>query len=137
MVTRSSVISERKVWFPHAEWDFYTQSVIATRCVILSRTNVIATLIQLWFQHAQVWFLHVQCDFYMQSVIFIYRKWVIHAECNFHRQCDYDAHDRDFYTQSVILTRISLIMTLTSVIMTRASVIYTRMSWISTQCVWL
>jgi hypothetical protein len=45
MNTRTSVISERKVWFPHAECDLYTQSVIATR---------------------RGWFLHTECDFQTQ-----------------------------------------------------------------------
>jgi hypothetical protein len=39
-----SVISTRRVWLPHAECDFYTQSVISIRSVILTRTNVITTL---------------------------------------------------------------------------------------------
>jgi hypothetical protein len=38
----------------------------------------------------------------------------------------------DFYTQIVILTRMSVIMTLKSAITTRTSVIDTRTNWIST-----
>jgi hypothetical protein len=53
------------------------------------------------------------------------RVWFIDAEGNFHTHCDFDKHEcdhdcdkSDFYTQSLILTRICVIMTLTGVIMT-------------------
>jgi hypothetical protein len=29
--------------------------------------------------------------------------WFLHAECNFYTQCDFDRHESDFNTQSVIL----------------------------------
>jgi hypothetical protein len=66
--TRMSVIFERKVWLQHAsvwfihvECDFHTQSVISTRRVLFPHA--------VWFWHAQMslrhlqlWFLHAECD---------------------------------------------------------------------------
>jgi hypothetical protein len=57
----------------------------------------------------------------------------MHAEGNFHTNCGSDTHNSDFYTQSVILTRMSMIMKLTSVITTLTNVITTRTSVISTR----
>jgi hypothetical protein len=81
MNTRTSVISERKVWFQQARvWfiyvgcDFHTQSVISIR---------------------RVWLQHAECDFYTQSVIATRRVWFVHAKCNFQTQCDFDMHKCD------------------------------------------
>jgi hypothetical protein len=53
-----SKISTRRVWFPHAEWDFQTQSVIPTLTgVVLSHTSVFLHAKKL-FWHARVLFWH-------------------------------------------------------------------------------
>jgi hypothetical protein len=80
-----SVISTRRVWFPHAECDFYTHTVKNTRTRVISERKV-------WFQHARVWFIYAECDLFTQSVIFTRSVWFLHAECNFQTQCDFDTH---------------------------------------------
>jgi hypothetical protein len=75
------VIYIRRVWVPHAECDFYSQSVIFTR---------------------SVWFPDAECDFYTLSVISTRSVWFLQAECNFQTQYDFDTHKCDFYTQSVM-----------------------------------
>jgi hypothetical protein len=46
---RSSVISTRRVYFPHALWCWHAR-------MWLRHTR-------LWIQHTQEWFLHAECDF--------------------------------------------------------------------------
>jgi hypothetical protein len=78
--------------------DFYTQSVIATRSVILRRTNVILTRIIVILTR-RVWFIHAECDLYTQSVISIWRVWFQHAQMWFpHAECDFDTYECDYDT---------------------------------------
>jgi hypothetical protein len=107
MVTRTCVISEHKVWFqqtrvviytcrvrfPHAERYFYAQSVIAARSVILTRTNVIATLTTvIWtrtrvISTRKVWFWHVWVRLWHSKV------WFTHARVEFqHDACDFNTN---------------------------------------------
>jgi hypothetical protein len=148
MVTRTSVISARKVWFLHAEcylhakvWflnvkcDYYIQSVISTCRVLFPHAvwfwNVRLWLrhVRVWFQHVRVVFLHKKCYFLTQSVVSTRRVWFLQAKC-------------DFYTQSVIsihmimiLTRLSVIMTLICASKTYTSVNCTRKGCFSTHWV--
>jgi hypothetical protein len=73
--TRSSVIYTRRVRFPHAKCDFYMKSVISTRSVISTFTNVI----KVWFQHAKEWFVYAKYDVHTHSLIlkieFISKYW--------------------------------------------------------------
>jgi hypothetical protein len=93
--------------------------MISTRMSVIStRTSVIYI--------CRVRFPHAECDFYTQNVISTRKVLFLHAECNFHTQCDvemhlcnFDAYDCEFnthkshkYTQSVMLTRMSVIMRL-------------------------
>jgi hypothetical protein len=43
MISTQSVIYTRIVRFPYAECDFYTQSVVSTRSVIVTYTSMITT----------------------------------------------------------------------------------------------
>jgi hypothetical protein len=97
------------VWFLHAECNFYTQSVISKRSVILTRRNVITTLTtvistrktviftrRVWCWHVWVWLWHSAC----RNHSFV---WCSHAYCDEH------THECNFWTQSVNLTRTALI----------------------------
>jgi hypothetical protein len=90
------------------ECDLYTQSGIYTRTSVNStRTKLVSARI-VRFSHAECAFYTCEskfdtyaceydtheCDFY---ILFL------HAECNFYTQCDFDKHDCDSNTQSVIL----------------------------------
>jgi hypothetical protein len=77
MNTRTSVISERKVWFQ----DFNTHQCDLYIC--------------------RVRFPQVECNFYTQSDIKTNR-----CDYDTH-DCDFNTHKNDSYTQSVILTRMS------------------------------
>jgi hypothetical protein len=57
LITRTSVVSERKVWFQHA---------------------------RVWFIHAEFDFNTKKCDFYTQSAISKRRVRFLPTECNFH-----------------------------------------------------
>jgi hypothetical protein len=124
-----SAIATRRVWFLHAEYDFYTQSVISTRIAILKR-NVVTTLTtvistrtrmtstrRVWCWHVWVWLWH------SQKWLWHSRKWVWHsyvlkphsacsnqscAWCS-HAYCDEHTHECNFWTHIVILTRTSVI----------------------------
>jgi hypothetical protein len=87
MVTRTSVISESKVWFQH---------------------------VRLWFQHARVWFIQAECDLYRQSAISTPRlriphavwflnaqMWLRHSRLWFQhaQECDHDTQECDYDTQ--------------------------------------
>jgi hypothetical protein len=111
-------------------------NVISTRCVTLTGTNVIPSVISTrtrLISTRRVRFPLAECG--------------SHAECDFNSHesnfdtyaCEFDTHESDndtiecdFYTQSVIsthiviLTRTNVILTLTSVIKTCTSVISTR-----------
>jgi hypothetical protein len=140
MFTRTSVFSERKVWFQHAKCDFYTQSVIYLCRVWFLYARMWLQHARVWFQHAQEWFLHAKCNFHPQSEI-------LYAECNFDtyaceydtHECDYDTHKIDFYTQSTISTRRvwfyiqSVVSTPARVIKSRLRVNMTLMGVISTR----
>jgi hypothetical protein len=67
--------------------------------VITTRTSVIST--------RRVRFLHTECDFTCR----LYNNFVMYA-------CEYDNHEYDLYTQSVVSTRI-VTLTRTCVISTR------------------
>jgi hypothetical protein len=99
MNSRTSVISESKVWFQHARvWFIYVESDFSTQSVTSTR---------------RVWFLHAECDCHT------HRVWFLHAECNCYTQSVISK-------RSVIFTRTNMITTLTNVISTRTNVIYTR-----------
>jgi hypothetical protein len=68
------------------EGHFYTQSVISTRIVTLTRTNVITTLTTVISTDTRV----ISSDF----------EWFWHDtnECNFHKYCDFDMHECDYDT---------------------------------------
>jgi hypothetical protein len=137
ITTCSSVIYTRIVWFPHAEYDFYKQSVIYTRSVISTGTNVISTRTKL-ISTRRVWFPHAECDFHIlecnmtltsmittrSSVIFTRRVRFLHVEIVISTYC-------------VILTRANKITTLTTVISTCTRVISTRRVWFWHIWVWL
>jgi hypothetical protein len=124
--TRTSVISERKVWFqiervrfPHAECDFYTQSLISTRRVWCWHVWV-----WLWHSRDCLWHsyhtLHVEitlvcgehthkckfntheCDLYMQSAISTLRVWFHSCVWCLLAYWDDHTHECNFWTQSVI-----------------------------------
>jgi hypothetical protein len=119
ITTRSSVVSTCSV-------------ILICTNVITTQKSVISTRIRL-ISTRRVRYSQAECDFTR-------RVWFLHAECNFHTQCDFDMHEcdndtndcgfsthkNDFYTQSVI-------MTLISVIAPHTTVTYTRTSWISNE----
>jgi hypothetical protein len=92
----------RIVWCSHAEWDFYTHSVIVTRRVLLSHAecychtkSVIVTrnMPECHFKSLECIFnthkSDFYCNFYPHSVI-------LHAECDFH------THECNFYTYECV-----------------------------------
>jgi hypothetical protein len=92
LLWRTSVISERKVWFQHARvWFIYAKCGFHTQSVIFKRrvqflhavwcwnAQIRLRCSRLWFQHAQERFLHAECD------VDTY-------------ECDYDNHESDYDT---------------------------------------
>jgi hypothetical protein len=119
MNTRTSVISERKVWFQHAlvwfiyvECDFYTQS-----------GKKLLRHLQLRFQHAQEWLLHAECD-------------------DDTYECDDDNHEKDYDTYTCQTRTMRVEITLLcdvhtyTVMNTRTSVISERKLWFQHARVW-
>jgi hypothetical protein len=115
---------------------FYTQSVISTRSVISTGTNVIPTRTSM----ISIWFLHAEYDFHTQSV-------VLSVECSFRsHESNFDTYasefdtyewdnytlEGDLYTQSVFSTRI-VILIRTNVITTLKTVLSKRTRVISTR----
>jgi hypothetical protein len=97
--TRTSVISERKVWFLYE---------------------------RMWFRHA-VLFIYVVCDFLYAECNF-HTQCEFEYECDYSTHVWFQhAQECDFHTHaSVILTRMRVNMALTSMITTRPSVIHTQ-----------
>jgi hypothetical protein len=84
MNTRTSVIYLRRVWSPHAECDFYTQSNFHSQSAISTRRVWLPNAV--WFWHAQMWFQPAQ-------------ERLTHAECDVDTyECDHDTHESDYDT---------------------------------------
>jgi hypothetical protein len=101
-------------------------------CVNMTLTIVITTLTIVITTHSSVIYLYTHecdysrldtqdCDFnthksvYTQNLIL---SCMSDLDFDIH-ECDFNTHKSDFYTQSVMLSRISVILTLTSVFYTR------------------
>jgi hypothetical protein len=132
--TRKILVFTRRVRFPHAEYDFHTQSgILQAECAFYTHESK-----REYFDTDECDYDSLECDLHTQSVIYTRKVWFTHAKCDLHTQsvihgeCNFNKQNIGFYTQSTIFTRSVLsthtrvILTLTSVITTRSSVIYTR-----------
>jgi hypothetical protein len=129
MNTRTSVISEHKVWFICVECNFHTQSVFATRrvwfpnAVWFWQAKMWLRHLQMWFQHAQEWFLHAECDVDTYEFDYVTQK------------IDYDTCTCQNHTLSVEITLLCDFHT-HCVMNTRTNVISELKEWFQHARVW-